>query len=192
MTELERSKLSRGERYRLMLAHRAAARAMEASLKDEAAAEYEREGVGVSWRLPGDGMVLTSLRNDSVTVTDEAAFLAWVKVNFPERVRVVETVYGGWQAAFLGRLEPYVGDPAVPDERDPEELWALLQPGERATALDPETGAVIPGVRFVKGGGLASVAVRVNKDAERRMNLAAAAYAQGAGTMPGLESGEGA
>jgi hypothetical protein len=193
MGEMERSTRSRIERYRLMMAHRAAARALDLSLKNEAAEEYEREKVGVSWRMPGGGLVLTSLRHDSIMVTDEDAFLAWVKINYPDQVRVVEMVHSGWQAGFLGRLGRFVGNHmAGDDERDPDDVWAALQPGERATAIDPGTGAIVPGVRHVKGGGLASVGIKVDKDAERRMNVAAAAYAQGTGAMPGLESGESA
>jgi hypothetical protein len=187
MTDIERSTRSRGERYRLMMAHRAAARALESSLKDEAAEEYEREGVGVSWRLPGDGLVLTSLRKDSVTVTDEAAFLAWVDMCYPDEVRTVRFVRESWREAFFKH-----GLAVIANAADGEKITNPDEgaPGERFEVADANGGSLVPGVRWVKGGGLASVAVRVDKDAERRMNLAAATYAQGLGAMPGLESGE--
>jgi hypothetical protein len=164
-----------------MMAHRAAARALEASLKDEAAEEYERERVGVSWRMPGGGTVFTSHASSGATITDGAAFMAWVKANYPDQIyQPPEDIRPGWLGPFLKRLQPDTYEEEVDG----------IPPGERIDAIDPAGGAIVPGVQWVKGGGLASVSVKVDKDAERRMNLAAAAYAQGLGTMPGLESGE--
>lgn len=177
----------RVERYQLMLAHRAAAAALEASLKDEAAGEYEREHVRVTWEWPGAGQVVASLRHDAVTITDQETLTAWLRVNYPHQVRQVtrwEPINTAWLTdEFLAGLVP---TPFADDEPEP----AKAAPGDRLTVVDPNGGAVVPGVRWVKGGGLASVAVKPDRDAVRRMNLAAAEYAAGAGPMPGLTSGE--
>lgn len=177
---------SRADIYRLMLAHKAAAGALENALKNAAAEEYEKERVRVTWDLPGGGQVVTSLVHDVATVTDPAALLAWVKVFRPDQVQVVEQV----RPAYVGQLLKDV----VPHE-DPDDAGAdpdTAKPGARFCVLLPGDGVLIPGVEWIKGGGLSSVAIRNDKAAVQRMNLAAAAYAEGTGTMPGLESGENA
>jgi hypothetical protein len=175
--DMEPSTLSRGQRYQLMLAHKAAASALENSLKDEAAQEFEEHGVRVTWGLPGGGQVITSLTHDRATVTDAAALLAWVRINHPDQVYTPpERIREAWLIGFLKRLAPL--GPMPPGTLNPDDL------------VDVRTGAVVPGVRWVRGGQLDSVAVRNDKAAVLRMNLAAAAYAQGKGPMPGLESGE--
>lgn len=175
----------RPERFRLMLAHRAAAAALEASLKNEAADEYELHGARVSWEWPGAGSVVASLNHDAVIVTNEKAFLEWLSLTKPHQVirecRLVVINQKWLQETFLTSLTPFVGEPGVPDHRDPEDVQTLLQPGERMTTLDPETGAVVPGVVWVKGGGLRSVSVKADSSTTRRLNLAAADYAAGAG-----------
>lgn len=180
---------SRAERYALMLTHRAVAAALEASLKNDAAGEYEREGVRVTWDLP-DGQVVASLRHDAIEVTDEAAFLEWLAVAYShqvERVCRLEVINPNWVSkTLLASLEPIPED----DEDDVEIPPASMPAGSRLTAVDPSTGTVVPGVRWTRGGGLASVSVKPNQSVMRGLNLAAAAYVEGAGPMPGLESGE--
>lgn len=186
MTDLERSTRTRSERMRLMMAHKAAYRALEASLKDDAAEEYEREHVGVSWRLPSGGSIFTSHAHDAVVVTDHAAFLAWVERAYPDEVQTVKQVRESWFTAFSKHGLAVISNDDNGDITNPDEG----APGERFEVADANGGELVPGLRWVRGGGLTSVSVKVDKDAERRMNLAAAAYAQGTGTMPGLESGE--
>jgi hypothetical protein len=169
-----------------MLAHKAAASALENALKNAAAEEYEKERVRVTWDLPGGGSVYTSLRRDAAAVTDPAALLAWVKVFRPDQVQVIEQV----RPAYVDHLLKSV----VPHE-DPEDAEAepdTAGPGTRFCVLLPGDGMLIPGVEWIKGGGLASVSVKSDPAAVKRMNIAAAAYADGTGTMPGLESGESA
>lgn len=170
--------------YGLMLAHKAAASALEASLKEAAAGEFERERVRVTWELPGGGQVIVSLRHDAATVTDPAALLAWVKHFRPDQVQVVESIRPAYLEQLLKDVEPGENPDDAEDEPD------TARPGERFTAVLPGYGLLVQGVMWVKGGGLSSVAVRNDRDAVKRMNLAAAAYAEGTGTMPGLESGE--
>ena len=174
---------TRAERYRLMLAHKAAASALEASLKDAAAEEFNAEGVRVSWEMPGGGLVYASLHKDAATVTDAAALLAWVKANRPDQIQVIESVRPAYLEALLQQVVPVeMGE----EEPQPEDA----KPGASFAVVLDGDGNVIPGVRWVKGGGLSSVSIRNDPSAVRRMNLAAAAYADGTGAMPGLESGE--
>lgn len=171
---------TRAERLQLMLAHRAAASALEASLKDEAAEEAEREGAKINWSWPGQGQVYTSHNDDASTVTDPAALLTWVKSNYPEQVQVIEAIRPAWLKVFLDTVEPIPDGDETPE---PERVAA----GDRLNVVDPRGGAIVPGVRWVKGGGLRSVSVKPDPDATRRMNLAAAAYAAGTGPLPGIE-----
>lgn len=168
-----------------MLAHKAAASALENALKDAAAAEFEEEGVRVTWALPGGGQVVTSLTHDAAVITDPEALLIWVKGQFPEQVQRTEQVRPAYVSKLLSSVVPIELDP---EERQPEEAV----PGTRFCVVLPGDGAVVPGIRWVKGGGLSSVAIRNDKAAVQRMNLAAAEYAAGTGAMPGLESGENA
>jgi hypothetical protein len=175
---------SRAETYRLMLAHKAAAGALEAALKNAAVEEYENERVRVTWDLPGGGQVIASLRHDAAVVEDPAVLLAWVKQFRPDQVQEIEQVRPAYVEQLLKDVVPHEN----PD--DAEDTPEDAAPGTRFCVLLPGDGVLIPGVCWVKGGGLASVAVRNDRDAVKRMNLAAAAYAEGTGVMPGLESGE--
>lgn len=162
-----------------MLAHRAAASALEASLKDEVAEEYERERASVNWTWPGAGSVYTSLNKDAVVVTDPAALLAWVEINYPEQVHTVKEIRPAWLTKnLLPSLEPNSSD---------EGGEKRLSPGERLPVIGAG-GAIVPGVHWVKGGGLRSVSVKPDAAAEIRLNLAAAEYAAGRAIgMPELE-----
>lgn len=166
---------SRAERYRLMLAHKAAASALENSLKNEAADEYEREGVRVTWELTGGGQVIASLRHDSVSVTDPAALLAWVKVHRPDQVQTLEQVRPAYVDQLLREVVPVAVELDDEESFEPEEA----HPGASFPVVLCGDGVVVPGVRWVKGGGLASVAIRNDRAAVTRMNLAAADYAAG-------------
>lgn len=174
---------SRAETYRLMLAHKAAASALENALKDAAAAEFETEGVRITWALPGGGSVYTSLTHDAVVATDPAALLDWVRANFPEQVQTIERVRPAYVEALTKAVVPIELDPEEPQPEDAE-------PGKRFCVVLEGDGVTVPGLRWVKGGALASVSVKNDPAALKRMNVAAAAYADGTGTMPGLESGE--
>jgi hypothetical protein len=127
---------------------------------------------------------VASLNHNAVVVTDSDALIEWMKVNHPHQVRPVTTwtfINQDWlNKVFLAGLEPFHED---------EGGEQLLAPGERLAVLDPAGGALVPGVRWVKGGGLRSVSVKPDPAVTRRLNLAAAAYAEGAGPMPGITSG---
>lgn len=179
--------MRRDEKLRLMLAHRAAAAALEADLKNEAAEEYALHGARVSWEWPGAGSVVASLNHDAFLVTDQDAFMAWLASDSPHQVRART----GWEAINPKWLsETYLPGLVPLDEDEDVEGVAPPRPGDRRPVACPDTGAIVPGVRWVRGGGLRSVAVKADQDAVRRLNRAAADYANGAGPMPGLTTGE--
>lgn len=172
---------TRKERYALMLAHRAAAQALEQDLKDEMAGSFEREGARETWDLPGLGQVIGAVSHDSVEITDRPALLAWLEVNLPHQVhQVTEVINPNWlKDVFLPGLI------AV----DPDDEVDEPAPGDRAMVMDSD-GTVVPGVQWRRGGGYAGASVRPDSSTTRRLKIAATAYAIGAGPMPGLTSGE--
>lgn len=184
MEELTPARRTRKQRYALMLAHKAAASALEASLKDEMADSFEREGARETWDLPGLGLVVGAVTQDSVEITDKDALVDWLNTYYPHQVHEVhrkEVINPGWLAnVLLPALVPM-------DEEGGEPGGS---PGARALLVDNKIGTIVPGVRWTRGGNLAGVSVRPDSDTRRRLNLAAADYAIGAAQMPGLPSGE--
>lgn len=170
---------TREETFRLMVAHRAAAAALEAVLKDEAADEFERQKTAVQWRW-GGGVLSTNLNHDAVVIRDREAFMAWLKVNYPhqvvtETVIVTKPINNAWlDEELLARLVAEVSDD------DP------VKPGDDLPVMDPDGGALVPGVRWVKGGGLRSVSIKPEPAIVRELNIAAAVYALDRGPMPEL------
>lgn len=168
---------SRSELLQIALAHKAAYLAAENELKERAAELFETEGSADTWRLPG-GMVITSVTQPRAVITDREAFLDWLERNYQHQVKsevvTVRTVVNqNWlDEQLLGRLVP-----AAEDE-------------DGGLAVDMEGGAVVPGVRWRKGGTLSGVSIRPDPDLQRRLRAAVAPYIDGAGPMPGLPAGE--
>lgn len=181
MEGLTPTRRTRKERYALLLAHRAAAQALEASLKTEMADTFEREGARETWDLPGLGQVVGSVSHDSVSIHDPAALIDWLNTNHSHQVREVHTkevINPGWlKDVFLAGLTPM-----DPDDEEPG-------PGATTLLMDAD-GTVVPGVRWIRGGGYAGAAVKPDSSTTRRLREAADRYAIGAGDMPGLPSGE--
>lgn len=178
--------MKRDEKLRLMLAHRAAAAALEADLKNEAAEEYAEHGARVSWEWAGAGSVIASLNHDTVIVTDQDAFLDWLAADSPHQVRPRT----GWEVINPKWLaEVYLPGLVPQEEYDDLDAIAEPRPGDRRSVMCPDSGALVPGVRWVRGGGLRSVAIKADPAAMRQLNLAAATYALGRGPMPGLTTG---
>jgi hypothetical protein len=103
--------------------------------------EFTRDGIAPTWRIPGVGTVPLALTQDSVTVTDEAAYTAWVADRHPTEVATVTTV----RRAF--------------DER-------LRKAAAKRGATCDEHGEVIPGLLFVPGGQPKGISVRADNDAK--------------------------
>lgn len=183
MEELTPRRRTRKQRYALMLAHRAVAQALESSLKTEMADTFEREGARETWDLPGLGQVVGSVSHDSVSIHDMDALVDWLNTYHGHQVREVHTkevINPGWlKDVFLAGLTPMDAD-------DPDFEPA---PGDSTLLMDAE-GTIVPGVRWVKGGGYAGASVKPDSSTARRLKEAAVKYAIGAGEMPGLPSGE--
>jgi hypothetical protein len=164
-----------------MLAHRAAAKALEDNLKEEMTETFTREGARETWDLPGLGQVVGSVTHDSVAVHDMDALVDWLNTYMPHQVREVhrkEVINPNWlKDVFLAGLTPLDDDETEPG------------PGASTLLMNAE-GTIVPGVRWVRGGGFAGAAVKPNSSTARRLLDAAKQYAIGAGEMPGLPSGE--
>lgn len=171
---------TRAELLQLQMVHGAAAAAAEAELKDRARQLFAEEGSADTWRLPG-GQVIVQLTNDRAEIADRDAFLAWLAAAYPHQVTtrtivVTEVINEKWLTEeLLASLTPL-----DPDEADP---------GEATMLMDAE-GTIVPGVTWRKGGGLYGVSVRPDATVKRRLKEAAAAYIDGTGTLPGIETGE--
>lgn len=137
-------------------------------LDDGAVAEMDREGYAPKGEIPGLGSWALKLTTDRIDVTDHAALLKWVQDNRPEQVKVVPQVEIV-QPAFVGWL-----------------LKTVTPSGDGSVAL-PETGEVVPGLRFVAGGQPAGVAV--TPKATERERIAEAAHQLLAGSAPALPGG---
>ena len=174
---------TRKERYALMLAHRAAAQALEQDLKDEMAGSFVREGTRETWDLTGLGQVIGSVSHDAVEIIDKDTLIDWLNTNLPHQVHEVhrkEVINPGWLAnVFLPGLIPV----------DPDDEVEEPAPGDTALLMTGD-GTVVPGVQWRRGGGYVGASVRPDSSTVRRLKTAATAYALGAGDMPGLTSGE--
>lgn len=91
------------------------------------------------------GTVSIPTTSDSVTVIDTDAYAKWVEANHPTEVEYVVKVRDSFQKAHLKALAPNFDD---------------------NTAVDPNTGEVVPGVKAVKGGVPKSMSVRRTAKAE--------------------------
>lgn len=159
----------------LLLAHKAAAAAIEAEIKARVTRNYAEEGSADTWRLPG-GLVTANLSTGGAEIVDRPAFLSWLALRHPTEVerkliRVTEVRNDRWLKQLLGRLVPM----------DPEEL----EPGEGTPCVE-DSGEIIPGVVWRAGDRLVSVSIRPDADITRRLAAVATDYADGKRDMPGL------
>lgn len=125
------------------VAREAKARAdqFRADMTAQQQAELDRDGVAPTWRIPGFGLVSLGIEQDSVTVTDERAFLRWVAAAHPSEVETVHRVRPSWGSHFLKYL------------------------AKRGETVDDE-GTVIPGLEFRPGGAPRGAAIRADAAAK--------------------------
>lgn len=159
--------MNRAEKIRAIAAYEALAKALRASLADDAVAEIEREGTAPTWRAPGFAVSVTT-SNPTVAVTDTAAFLAWVQKRYPTEVYEIREarVRAAWQSKLLA---------------------AVLK---RGAVGDPVTDEVIPGIEIRDGGAFRSVTLTPDRDTRERLALVATQYAAGVRELPRLEAGD--
>lgn len=152
----------RDELLREMLRHKVAAAAIEAKLKADALAAYQRDGQATT-RYAGVGQIIVSLAQDGPTVVDAYvdAFLDWLAREHPGEVITVRQVRNPAAVkAILAKLNPV----------DPDEL----DPGE-STPLCDNDGVVVPGVVWTRGGHIVSTSIRPDDTLRRRLATEAAA-----------------
>jgi len=114
-----------------------AAKAAALDAMDEIGAERLRVKADDNTDL---GTLTLSPGNIAASVMDEAAFLKWVKANYPEAI--VETVDAGWKARLLKLMK----DADAP--------------------VDPNTGEAVPGVEMTQGEPF--LTVRASAEAKDR------------------------
>lgn len=124
---------------------------VRAGLADEARGEYQRTGVLPTGRLPGLARVSSSVSHAAIVVDDSEKFVDWVKANYPDALRTYVHVSAAWQERYLAGLTP------APDENGP------------GPVMDPETGAVVPGLRYKPGGEFLGVSVTPEPGVRREM-----------------------
>lgn len=153
--------MKRDDRVALLLMHRAAAEALEESLKAEAQREHEEHGTAASWRM-APATVTTNLANDRAEVTDEASFWGYLKARWPGEFITV-TIPRNMKWVNLMRhsfaTRPVRG-----------------QDGRATGAVLDEEGTVVPGLRFERGGRFLSASIKPN-EGHARVLLDAARYA---------------
>lgn len=153
--------MKRDDRVALLLMHRAAAEALEESLKAEAQHEHEEHGTAASWRM-APATITANLANDRAAVVDEAAFWGYLKERHPGEFHTVTVPRNPkWvnlmRAAFAKR--PVRG-----------------QDGRATGAVMDEEGSVVPGLAYERGGRFLSASVKPNEE-HARVLLDAARYA---------------
>lgn len=123
----------------------AEARARAAHFRDgldqQARAEFEREQVAPTWRIPGVGTVPLALTADRVDVVDEQAYTAWVADRHPDNIETTVRV----RPAFDKHIREAAAKRGAPCDAD---------------------GIVIPGLVFVAGGQPKGISIRASAPAK--------------------------
>lgn len=147
--QVDRAALARQGAFWTAVAAAAKTRAEAArhQLDQVAAAEYARDRIAPTWRIPGLGTVPFGTTRAEVVVADAAKYLAWVAERHPTEVesRVRE--------AFDIRLRRVLAD--------------------RGEPLCDDEGTVIPGLRYEPGGMPRGVSIRPDRAAKERFAEAA-------------------
>jgi hypothetical protein len=136
------------------------------ALRADALHEFTENHTAATWRLPGH-TVSTSISHDSVYVSDEDAFLHYVRQAYPTEVETVTItrVRAAWRAGFLKDVAERGFPPA-----------------------DPE-GTVVPGLTFEAGGHFVGVSVRPTAAYTRQLRQIADEIVTGVRPL-GLPAGE--
>ena len=154
--------MNRAELVRRLLAHRAAADALEDALKADAREEYEGNGTAASWRMDF-ATVSASISHDTVEVADVATFHAWLAGRSPseiETVTVLRVRNPEWRSQLL-------------------KGYAAMHDPEQGDVVHDVHGEVVPGLRFVRGGRFVTASVVPARGVKGLLGQAARAYAQG-------------
>ena len=126
--------LNRAQLVQAIAACDALAAEFRKTLKADAAADYAENGTVTTWRMPGY-TVSASVTHDAVEIVSEAAWLDYVRSEYPTEVETIIRARPAWQLDFLAGVAGR-GDP--PCDRD---------------------GRVIPGLAFRPGGEFKSISV---------------------------------
>jgi hypothetical protein len=182
---------SREERLRLHALHKAAATALEASLKSEAIDEYEEHHSAATWRFGEDqeDLVVASVEHSHAEAADQEAMLDFLEQHTALTIRrEVREVNQDALKTWLGELEPMVWQPEQqcdhPEGDCDEGSWRPAtakerrEPGATFDCRDAH-GRMVPGVRWVAGGKLATVAIRLSNPTKRLAGTLAKQYADG-------------
>jgi hypothetical protein len=131
--------VNRAEIARAVVACEVMAKQLRSALADDAEAEFREQGTVPTWRLPGI-TVSGSATHPSVSVVNEAAFLAWVRDRYPTEVEqmTVTRVRPVWQQMFLRGVAGR-GDPPC-----------------------DEQGEHVPGLEWRPGGGFGGVVLKAD------------------------------
>lgn len=154
--------MNRAELVRRLAAHEAAAKALRSALETEARAELEENGTAPSWRLNDGTTVVVRCSTGGLVVTDEDAFVAWARSQFPMEF-VEETTVRFRNEGFRKRLIE----------------------GLDAFSVDGELPAF---VGRTASGAYRSTSITIAPDTKDRMAASARKYALAGGTMPELEA----
>jgi hypothetical protein len=139
---VNRTEVARGIAACEMLAKR-----LRAALNEDALAEFEEHGTAATWRSPGLTITVATT-SDTMVVTDEKAFTAWVAANHPTEVVTTTSVRPAFRTVLLSGAVKR-GAPCAAD------------------------GEVIPGCEFRSGGEFRSVSVRPSSGLAARLAFAA-------------------
>lgn len=108
----------------------------------DAKAELDEHGVAPTWRIPDVATISLAVSKQTVYVSDEVAFAAWVQQRYPEQTEV--KVRPAWTQVFTER-------------------HVLVEP-EGLT--DSATGEIVPGLAVRPGGLPMSLTIRPSADAK--------------------------
>lgn len=137
------------------------AQAREA-LDAQARAEFTRDGIAPTWRIPDVGTVPLALTANTVRVVDEAAYTAWVADRFPEQVQTTVQVRPAYDKTLREAA------------------------AKRGAACDDQ-GEAIPGLEFVPGGAPKGISIRASSDAKAAAAALAGAALDGLAELTAAE-----
>lgn len=120
-----------------------------AALEADARAELERDGTAPTWRIPGLATVPLGTTKPRVDVVDGDAYMVWLLDRYPDEVQ--------------------------PSVRPAFDIRLRAEAAKLGDPVDPRTGELIPGLRFVPGGQAKGVSVRAADGVKERMAAEAGA-----------------
>jgi hypothetical protein len=146
--------------------HKAAAAALEASLKDEAEKDWIDHETAITWRW-GEDRLSTNHNSQGWKVSDSEALLDFLE----QRTSAVQkTVVRSLPDGFL---DSWMQDLAMDSEGRPRATFSM------------EGNPVVPGVVWEEGGGLKSISLVISDGGKRAARQAVQAYVEGDAPFPG-------